>query len=152
MDKVRQEAWEDFLDMTIAQALTWAAQNIAPEVTPSEIVLAEPYIMGVALGRGWRLGQRPEDLSPPEYFWGYNKMTSIQGLFAAGDGVGAAPHKFSSGSFTEGRLAAKPRCGISLTTPRLPPSATALFANSRTRSGHRWRRLRHIRRLPPPRR
>ena len=34
-------------------------------------------------------------------------MTSIQGLFAAGDGVGAAPHKFSSGSFTEGRLAAK---------------------------------------------
>ena len=46
MDKVRQEAWEDFLDMTIAQALTWAAQNIAPEVTPSEIVLAEPYIMG----------------------------------------------------------------------------------------------------------
>jgi adenylylsulfate reductase subunit A len=37
----------------------------------------------------------------------YNKMTTIQGLFAAGNGVGAAPHKFSSGSFTEGRLAAK---------------------------------------------
>ena len=34
-------------------------------------------------------------------------MTNILGLFAAGDGVGAAPHKFSSGSFTEGRLAAK---------------------------------------------
>jgi adenylylsulfate reductase subunit A len=34
-------------------------------------------------------------------------MTTIRGLFAAGDGVGAAPHKFSSGSFTEGRLAAK---------------------------------------------
>ena len=23
MEKVREEAWEDFLDMTIAQALTW---------------------------------------------------------------------------------------------------------------------------------
>ena len=34
-------------------------------------------------------------------------MTTVLGLFAAGDGVGAAPHKFSSGSFTEGRLAAK---------------------------------------------
>ena len=34
-------------------------------------------------------------------------MTTIRGLFAAGDGVGAAPHKFSSGSFTEGRIAAK---------------------------------------------
>ena len=49
----------------------------------------------------------PEDLAPPEYFWGYNKMTTLRGLFVAGDGVGAAPHKFSSGSFTEGRLAAK---------------------------------------------
>jgi adenylylsulfate reductase, subunit A len=107
MDKVREEAWEDFLDMTIAQALTWAAQNIAPEVTPSEIVLAEPYIMGSHSGEAGAWVSGPEDLSPPEYFWGYNKMTSIQGLFAAGDGVGAAPHKFSSGSFTEGRLAAK---------------------------------------------
>ena len=46
MDQVRNEAWEDFLDMTIAQALTWASQNIEPEVTPSEVNLAEPYIMG----------------------------------------------------------------------------------------------------------
>jgi adenylylsulfate reductase subunit A len=34
-------------------------------------------------------------------------MTTVRGLFAAGDGVGASPHKFSSGSFTEGRLAGK---------------------------------------------
>ena len=34
-------------------------------------------------------------------------MTTVTGLFAAGDGVGASPHKFSSGSFTEGRLAGK---------------------------------------------
>ena len=107
MDQVRAEAWEDFLDMTIAQALTWASQNIEPEVTPSEVNLAEPYIMGSHSGEAGAWVSGPEDLSPPEYFWGYNKMTTIRGLFAAGDGVGAAPHKFSSGSFTEGRLAAK---------------------------------------------
>ena len=107
MEQVRNEAWEDFLDMTIAQALTWASQNIEPEVTPSEVNLAEPYIMGSHSGEAGAWVSGPEDLSPPEYFWGYNKMTTIRGLFAAGDGVGAAPHKFSSGSFTEGRLAAK---------------------------------------------
>ena len=59
MEQVRNEAWEDFLDMTISQALTWAAQNIAPEETPSEIVLAEPYIMGSHSGEAGCLGQRP---------------------------------------------------------------------------------------------
>ena len=49
----------------------------------------------------------PEDLSPPEYFWGYNRMLTVEGLFGAGDTVGGSAHKFSSGSFTEGRLAAK---------------------------------------------
>ena len=34
-------------------------------------------------------------------------MTSVNGLFGAGDTVGGSAHKFSSGSFTEGRLAAK---------------------------------------------
>jgi adenylylsulfate reductase subunit A len=34
-------------------------------------------------------------------------MTTVKGLFTAGDGVGASGHKFSSGSHAEGRLAAK---------------------------------------------
>jgi adenylylsulfate reductase, subunit A len=34
-------------------------------------------------------------------------MTTVSGLFAAGDASGASSHKFSSGSFTEGRIAAK---------------------------------------------
>jgi len=34
-------------------------------------------------------------------------MTTIKGLFTAGDGVGASGHKFSSGSHAEGRIAAK---------------------------------------------
>ena len=62
-----------------------------------------------ATGSGaWCSG--PEDVSPPEYFWGYNRMTTVEGLFGAGDAVGGTPHAFSSGSFTEGRLAAKAAC------------------------------------------
>ena len=34
-------------------------------------------------------------------------MTTINGLFTAGDGVGASGHKFSSGSHTEGRIVGK---------------------------------------------
>ena len=93
--------------MTVSQALTWAAQNIAPEDTPSEVVLAEPYIMDSHSGEAGAWVSGPEDVATGDYFWGYNQMTTISGLFAAGDGVGAAPHKFSSGSFTEGRIAAK---------------------------------------------
>src|SRR5262249_16835738 len=42
-----------------------------------------------------------------EYQWGYNRMTTVEGLFGAGDTIGGTAHKFSSGSFTEGRIAAK---------------------------------------------
>jgi len=34
-------------------------------------------------------------------------MTTVDGLFTAGDGVGASGHKFSSGSHAEGRICAK---------------------------------------------
>jgi adenylylsulfate reductase, subunit A len=53
---------------------------------------------------------RPGGHFPPEYYWGYNRMTTVEGLFGAGDAVGGTPHAFSSGSFTEGRLAAKAAC------------------------------------------
>jgi adenylylsulfate reductase, subunit A len=104
---LESEAWEDFLDMTISQALLWAANNIAPEARPSEIMASEPYFIGshASCAGAWVSG--PEDIAPPEYNWGYNRMTTVKGLFAAGDGVGASAHKFSSGSHAEGRLAAK---------------------------------------------
>ena len=125
MDKVRGEAWEDFLDMTISQALTWASQNIAPEDTPTEVVLAEPYIMGSHSGEAGAWVSGPEDIATGDYFWGYNRMTTIRGLFAAGDGVGAAPHKFSSGSFTEGRIAAKAAVGYVSDNPGAPAVSDA---------------------------
>jgi adenylylsulfate reductase subunit A len=42
-----------------------------------------------------------------EYFWGHAHMSTVKGLFCAGDASGASSHKFSSGSHAEGRIAAK---------------------------------------------
>ncbi|RDV84038.1 adenylyl-sulfate reductase subunit alpha [Ammonifex thiophilus] len=111
MKQLESEAWEDFLDMTIAQANLWAAMNIRPEQSPSEIAAAEPYFIGSHSGASGAWVSGPEDVqteeSKKDYCWGYCNMTTVKGLFAAGDASGASPHKFSSGSFTEGRIAAK---------------------------------------------
>ena len=103
------EAWEDFLDMTVSQCGIWAGENTEPDKAPSEIVPTEPYLLGSHAGCAGLWVSGPTDLPgvPPEWNWGYNRMTTVKGLFTAGDGVGASGHKFSSGSFTEGRIAAK---------------------------------------------
>jgi adenylylsulfate reductase subunit A len=74
----------------------------------------EPYLLGSHSGccGFW--------VSGPDYDWVpdaykikadngevYNRMTTVCGLFTAGDGVGCSGHKFSSGSHAEGRMAAK---------------------------------------------
>ncbi len=99
--------WENFLGMTVGQAVVWAAQDIDPKYTNPELTTSEPYVMGshATCSGAWASG--PEDLSPDEYQWGYNRMMTVDGLFGAGDALGGTAHAFSSGSFTEGRLAAK---------------------------------------------
>jgi adenylylsulfate reductase subunit A len=99
--------WEDFLDMTVGQAVVWASQNIDPKEKASELITSEPYIMGshATCSGAWASG--PEDCAPDDYQWGYNRMTTVDGLFGAGDTIGGSAHKFSSGSFTEGRIAGK---------------------------------------------
>jgi len=77
--------WENFLGMTIGQAVVWASQNIDPKEINPELTTS----------------------APSEYQWGYNRMMTVDGLFGAGDTIGGTAHKFSSGSFTEGRIAAK---------------------------------------------
>jgi adenylylsulfate reductase subunit A len=110
LKELESEAWEDFLDMTISQAILWAATDIQPEEKPSEIAAAEPYFIGSHSGASGAWVSGPEDIAPPEYFWGYENMTTIKGLFCAGDASGASSHKFSSGSHAEGRIAAKAAC------------------------------------------
>ena len=105
------EAWEDFLDMTIAGATNWAAHNIDPLEKPMELQLSDSVFIGShACSCGaWACGA--EDLMPAEYKDAfpaqYNCMTTVMGLFTAGCGVGACAHKFSSGSHVQGRISAK---------------------------------------------
>jgi adenylylsulfate reductase subunit A len=119
LDKKQQkhlesEAWEDFLDMCVGQANLWACMNIEPEKVGSEIMPTEPYLLGSHSGCCgiWCSGP-DEDWVPDSYKIKadngkvYNRMTSVNGLFIAGDCVGASGHKFSSGSHAEGRMAAK---------------------------------------------
>jgi len=110
LKELEAEAWEDFLDMTISQALLWAATDTMPEQKPSEIAACEPYFIGSHSGASGAWVSGPEDLAPKDYFWGYANMTTIKGLFAAGDATGASSHKFSSGSHAEGRIAGKAAC------------------------------------------
>jgi adenylylsulfate reductase subunit A len=111
LKELEAEAWEDFLDMTISQAILWAATNVEPEKKPSEIMACDPYFIGSHSGASGAWVSGPEDLQTADtkndYFWGYPHMTTVSGMFAAGDASGASSHKFSSGSHAEGRIAAK---------------------------------------------
>jgi len=106
MKELESEAWEDFLDMTISQAILWASLNVKPEEKHSEIAACEPYFIGSHSGASGAWVSGPEDLDTP-YKWGYANMTTVDGMFAVGDASGASSHKFSSGSHTEGRIAGK---------------------------------------------
>jgi adenylylsulfate reductase subunit A len=110
---LESEAWEDFLDMTCGQANLWCAQNCEPEKKNSEVMPTEPYLLGSHSGCCgiWCSGP-DEDWVPASYKWDYNgvvynRMTTVNGLFTSGDGVGCSGHKFSSGSHVEGRIVAK---------------------------------------------
>jgi adenylylsulfate reductase subunit A len=111
---LESEAWEDFLDMCVGQANLWAASNVKPEEVGSEIMPTEPYLLGSHSGCcGIWVSGPDEDWVPEDYKIKadngkiYNRMTSVNGLWTAADGVGASGHKFSSGSHAEGRIVGK---------------------------------------------
>ncbi len=111
---LESEAWEDFLDMTCGQANLWCAQDCEPEKKNSEVMPTEPYLLGSHSGCCGLWTSGPDlDWIPESYKLKarngkvYNRMTTVEGLFTAGDGVGGSGHKFSSGSHAEGRMAAK---------------------------------------------
>lgn len=136
--RLEAEAWETLLDGGLAQANAWAADNVEPEKTNSELLPVEPSLVGAqgcACGI-WTSG--PADVGAPTgeehperdkipshlpagWHWGYRGMTTVAGLFTAGDGVGASGHKSASGAHAEGRLAAKAMVRYVLDHPDLVP-------------------------------
>jgi adenylylsulfate reductase subunit A len=129
------EAWEDFLDMCIGQCGVWVGENIEPEKKNSELMPTEPYLLGSHSGCCGIWVSGPTDVGAPTdeampgvpehlprgWNWGYRSMTTVKGLFTAGDGVGASGHKFSSGSHAEGRMAAKAMVKYCIDNPDLKP-------------------------------
>ncbi|MBI4677179.1 MAG: adenylyl-sulfate reductase subunit alpha [Elusimicrobia bacterium] len=130
---LESEAWEDFLDMTISQAILWAATDTMPEERPSEIAACEPYFIGSHSGASGAWVSGPEDIAPKQYCWGPANMTTVKGLFAAGDASGASSHKFSSGSHTEGRIAAKSAVRFAVENPSMPAIDNAKIEKLRER-------------------
>ncbi|NOZ21386.1 MAG: adenylyl-sulfate reductase subunit alpha [Planctomycetes bacterium] len=120
LKELEAEAWEDFLDMTISQAILWAGTNTQPEEKSSEIAASEPYFIGSHSGASGAWVSGPADIAPKEYNWGYSQMSTVPGMFCAGDASGASSHKFSSGSCTEGRLAAKSAVRYCVENPDAP--------------------------------
>ncbi len=110
---LESEAWENFLDMTCGQANLWCGTNTEPDKKNSEVMPTEPYLLGSHSGCCGLWTSGPDfDWVPEEYKIRYkdkvyNRMTTVNGLFTSGDGVGASGHKFSSGSHAEGRMVAK---------------------------------------------
>jgi adenylylsulfate reductase subunit A len=133
MKELESEAWEDFLDMTISQAILWASMNVKPEEQHSEIAPCEPYFIGSHSGASGAWVSGPEDLDTP-YKWGYAQMTTVDGLFAAGDASGASSHKFSSGSHAEGRITGKAAIKYIVEKGTAPSIDAATIAELKTKT------------------
>ena len=92
MKELESEAWEDFLDMTISQAILWAATNVQPEEKSSEIAASEPYFIGSHSGASGAWVSGPEDLQTDEtkddYFWGYAQHGDGEGPVLRGRRLG----------------------------------------------------------------
>ncbi len=81
----------DLLNMSPSMALLWAGRDGGD--SRLEISGSEPYIVG---GHG-----------EAGYWIDVRRRTSLPGLYAAGDVAGGAPKKYASGSWVEGRIAAR---------------------------------------------
>lgn len=88
-----RELRADLLNERPSFVLFLASLGIDITKEPVEIYGSDPYIVGGHTGSG--------------YWVDLNRMTTIEGLFAAGETAGGSPNKFVRGCGAEGRLAAR---------------------------------------------
>lgn len=87
-----KELKASYLDMYPQMTLWLAANRIDPSKQPIEIAGTEPYVVGGHCQAGYWVDDK--------------RMTTLEGLFAAGDVAGGVPYKFVSGCWAEGIIAA----------------------------------------------
>ncbi len=84
---------EDYLNERPSFVLFLASRGQDPGSEPIEIYGSDPYILGGHTGGG---------------FWvDMQRMSTVPGLFAAGEAAGGNPNKFVGGCCAEGKLAAR---------------------------------------------
>ena len=91
-EEKEKELYKAYLNMAPMQTLKWAATE-GPSKKDVEIEGTEPYVVGGHTASGFWIER--------------NRMTTLQGLFAAGDVAGGAPQKYVTGAFAEGDIAAE---------------------------------------------
>ncbi len=82
-----------YLNMAPSQTLKWLENNSSPSEENVEIEGTEPYIVGGHTASG--------------YWVDTHRMTTISGMFAAGDVAGGSPQKYVTGALAEGEIAAE---------------------------------------------
>lgn len=93
MDEAKEtDLYKAYLNMAPLQTLKWVVSK-GPSVQDVEIEGTEPYVVGGHTASG--------------YWVDSNRMTTIPGLFAAGDAAGGAPQKYVTGALAEGEIAAE---------------------------------------------
>ncbi len=90
--ETEEDLYKAYLNMAPAQALRWIESGRGPSVENVEIEGTEPYIVGGHTASG--------------YWIDTDRMTTLEGLYAAGDVAGGSPQKFVTGCFVEGEIAA----------------------------------------------
>lgn len=84
---------EAYLNMCPGILALWGDMDKQPNEMPLEITGTEPYIVGGHAQAG--------------YWIDTNRMTTIEGLYAAGDVAGGVPKKYVTGGMAEGCIAAE---------------------------------------------
>ena len=108
----------DLLNERPTFVLFLASLGIDITKEPVEIYGSDPYIVGGHTGSG--------------YWVDVSRMTTVPGLFAAGESAGGSPNKFVGGCAAEGRLAARGALTY-LKMVSLPPADSAQVEQEKKR-------------------
>lgn len=91
-EQQEKDLYKAYLNMAPLQTLKWIETG-GPSKENVEIEGTEPYIVGGHTASG--------------YWVDRDRMTTVDGLFAAGDVAGGAPQKYVTGALAEGEIAAE---------------------------------------------